>query len=510
MKVYRPSHSSQHDGNPGDCVRFRSGILATFKSGKSLAILGGAGSGKTYMLNHLLTGAATLAGGTNRVAACAFSNSAASNIGGCTIHSLFGAPASWEWSKAQLWESVRRKPGICRRLMNISILFMDEVFSIKSNEIEAIDFVLRQLTDSEEDAALPLGGRQLVAAGDPFQIEPPGVDDDTDNMGTFFESRVWFLSFTGYGDGVVALLNHNHRQKDDMSFYNMLQRIRYGSLFKRDISLLNKSSSSGNIPPLHYTRLCLLNEGVCRINADRIDKLLGMKFCFHALDSFTCSDDAIESTRLRLNQVAPHTLVMKVNCLVVLTRKCGNLLPGTCCKVIDVSVGKEAVWELRNVRVRIVASGSEITAFREPFNVTAVTYHVHTYDRKVVGRRLQLPFVPAYAMTIHKSQGLSLNTVAIDFGAVSNWRPNAMVYVALSRCRNLDGAWVNGLTRDHIRVSRRARALMEELNMFQSCFPDRFIGEKALREYFEDVKVTRGDIETFDMVRQTKRTKLLP
>ena len=141
------------------------------------------------------------------------------------------------------------------RLRRCKILAMDEVSLFKYNEIESIDYVLRRLTNSEYDAAVPLGGRQFLPAGDPFQLEPVKIDEYGNTHKTFFQSRVWFLTFTGYVNGVVAALDHNHRQSSDIEYFNVLRRVRYGTLNDEDIQSLNSTSATGTIAPRTHTTL---------------------------------------------------------------------------------------------------------------------------------------------------------------------------------------------------------------------------------------------------------------
>ena len=93
--------------------------------------------------------------------------------------------------------------------------------------------------------------------------------------------------------------------------------------------------------------------------------------------------------------------------------------------------------------------------------VDVTKFDVHSFDRKVIACKIKLPVIVAYAMTVHRSQGFDLDSVAIDFSSINHWRPNGLVYVALSRCRSRSGLWVRGLQRDFVQVSTRARETFE-------------------------------------------------
>lgn len=181
-------------------------VIKSFCEGRSVAILGGAGSGKTFALSVLLKGAKQKLTCPEDLAICGLTHSAAASIGGTTIHSLFGAPGNWTWSNEELCKLVCTRGSWKERLKRMKFLLLDEGMIMTQNEIEAIDFVFRQLMEDPRDQARIFGGPQLVIAGDPYQLEPVGVDDRSITA-TVMESIVWYLMITGYGDGVIVFLN---------------------------------------------------------------------------------------------------------------------------------------------------------------------------------------------------------------------------------------------------------------------------------------------------------------
>lgn len=488
-------------------------VLKAFKRQRSLAILGGAGSGKTFVLKEVIRCARNVTDARRTVAVCALSNAAASSLEGCTLHSIFGAPSGWEWSKKFLWEQISSNQRRSQRLRDIRILVIDEISLIKRNEIEAIDFVLRKLTKTEEEAGLPLGGRQLIVAGDPFQLEPAGVEDTKTYFETFFQSRVWFLLFTAYGDGVVSVLDRNHRQSGDSEFFSMLQRFRYGDVRAGDFEILNGTSTSLPLgPPREWTRLCLRKKDVFNLNEKRLKELPGPQITAISVDTYTdgTSSSLPKYMAAKLDEVAPRTVLLRINCLVILTRKCGNFNPGSRFLVREVLVGCSSeqdqniddialatVLKLRLLPLTTVSSGHAGTGAEELLDISPEKFHVHNYDRSIAATRVQIPVLLGYAMTVHRSQGMSLETVAVDFSE-ENWKPNGLVYVALSRCTKLSGLWIKGLRAGQVCVSERAKVAMYCVQSLQAHLPRRVIGERALRECLMCVKGKVGDGTTQD------------
>lgn len=120
--------------------------VEAFEQGTSVAILGGAGSGKSFVVSEILARASAQIGQFPKVTACAFTNQAASSLGGLTLHKLLGAPACWEFSKKHLFELVKKRPAIACVLRQIEVLIIDEISMIKRNELDALDYVLRMLS----------------------------------------------------------------------------------------------------------------------------------------------------------------------------------------------------------------------------------------------------------------------------------------------------------------------------------------------------------------------------
>lgn len=374
-----------------------------------------------------------------------------------------------------MWEGIKERPTLVDRLRRIKVLFIDEISLLKGNEIDAIDSVFRKLACDERHASIPFGGRIVVFAGDPFQLEPceEGSSVQVETRDTAYQSRSWYLTFGPLGDGTVVVLGQNHRQSKDPNFFQMLNRIRVGGHSGEDLSLLNATSAGMPKPTDKHTRLFPTNAQVAEINRDVLSKLPGDLLQISSRDTFLVRRTA--GIEARLNWAAPKVIFLKIGARVILTRKVGNTLPGSQ-GVINRIMNLTRVRNNPRYQVDILIFSLDFTKNGKSLRIGIACFDVHGYNREVIASREQLPIIPAYAMTIHRSQGLTMEHVAIDFSAVKKWRPVGLVYVALSRCRSLSGLWVKNLKDDHIRVSPRAFQLMNDIWTLKLHFPFRVNG----------------------------------
>ena len=160
----------QRDGNLDGVQRL---AMEALRNGKTMEILGGAGTGKTLLLRHILKEASYSLGSAPYVVACAYSNRTASVLNGRTIHSLFAAPANWPFQVEKLLSFVSKKTSVrqSRLRLDLRVLVIDEISHITCRMLDSVDGVLREFAVPSVMASLPFGGRHVVLAGDPFQLE---------------------------------------------------------------------------------------------------------------------------------------------------------------------------------------------------------------------------------------------------------------------------------------------------------------------------------------------------
>ena len=453
---------------------YQSQCLEQFKQGKSITILGPAGSGKSFVLKQMIKKAKEKFRLDHEVLVCAYTNTASKAIGGNTIHRSFGARSGMEISKLGLLQSVNNSPIHRSVLLSLKVLFIDEISMLKANEIEAIDFVLRSLSEIPFDASCPFANIQVVFCGDPFQLEPVKVRNSSTSFQTFFESRSWRLTFGGYGNGVIVSLEGNHRQSEDNHLYNVLQRIRLGKQSSKDIEDLNRTSKGEDVPPDGYTRLVLRNNDMNRINKSAQDQLPGMEYHFSGADII--ADTArhritLGELRSQLNEMVPRHLIFKEGDQIILTRRFQGILPGT----------KGTISNISHETLQIHFSDNGSQTARDEFKVTRMKYELFDIDGNLLGSRMQFPLLISYALTVRRVQGISLKRIAIDFRDFDNWALNGAVYVALRRCSNFNSLWIRNLKERHVSISSRTISLVKLLLKLQNIYPARIqIGQSLL------------------------------
>lgn len=465
---------------------FQRKAVQSFKAGKHVAVLGGAGTGKSFVVSKIIA-AAKEKYGERRVAACAGTNNAAKNIGGVTLHRLFGAKINWEWSGAGLWNQVSSSPDVKRALADMDVLIIDEISTVKSSVLESIDAVLRKLVAIDWLAGLPFGGRLIVVSGDPFQLGPVFLNHETEQESAI-DSRPWDHCFGPDSGGVIVLLPQNHRQSSDSNFYGILSRLRVGKQTEDDIRLLNETSKKGTEPPDTYVRLVLTNKQAADINRRELSRIPSEIRTLEACDTIvtrTGSPSLYSELQNRLQHAAPKRVLSKVGARVILTCKVNEYYPGTEMRVIamepcELNNGKHQTFSVLCQPFRYFNESENerpsqlvLSPLRTP---------IHNRCGELLAFREQIPVVPAYALTIHRSQSLSLDRVAVNFSSAHIGRnpfPGA-VYVALSRCKTLSGLWIRGLRQNMIVTPSRAKMLLEQISKIEEHYPSKVVRNKNI------------------------------
>jgi len=475
-----------------------------FESRSNVALFGRAGCGKSEVLRRMVA-SAVASYGREAIAITALAGSVAFIIGGQTLHSLFSMDTRPLSREAWLRETLRR-PDVCRRLNQLRVVFVDEVCTVSSSLFSRLAYVMRRVAPPHMQH-LPFGGCQLVgmwppvplallygclffvqlmvptvdgffqcamcqatdwcepgfpfyaslfkafsflllctAAGDPLQIVPVGVSDTSlDRM--VFDCAAWRSTFGGAA-GKVLCLTGNHRQAQDADFQRMLDRVRWGRAGAQDVNRLNSTSSNDVLGPV--TRLRIKKVAVQAMNKERLARIASPLVEFSAEDviltaDLSLADEAVASLR----SCVDLSVVLKLESLVILTRKLGNVAPGARGVVKRFIVaGDQGVDTVTEVECDF--DGELIIVGRSRFSA---------YDS--TGTELafceQIPLLLGWAITVHRAQGLTLDAVEIDF-QLDSWSTAGLVYTALSRARSFSCLRVQGLRRDLIHASRSAVA----------------------------------------------------
>ena len=381
--------------------------------------------------NVLITGAAGTGKSTILKKFCKFSKKkyvvlaptgiAATNVNGQTIHKFFKFGRSMV-TKEDIddvnGKDDRYKPKIYERVETIII---DEISMVRRDIFDAMDQILRkyQLKDK------PFGGVQLILFGDMYQLPPVVTEEEgsilcsvyDNNSNYFFNSNIYpELSL------IIIRLNHIYRQSDG-EFIEILNRMQNKLLTKKDLGILNKQVKPGKDNSDHVI-LCTKNNEANNYNSERLEKLPNPAVLYEAY-----SEGNINIER---DTPAIERLILKVGSRVMTTVNSTNPFN----PYFNGSLGTVTRLSKDYIEVKL-DSDKTVTVTEHTFNKIAHTFKNGRIVKEQVGIVIQLPIKLAWAMTIHKSQGQTLEKVFIDFKN-KPWA-HGQTYVAFSRVRSLTG-----------------------------------------------------------------------
>ena len=416
------------------------------EDGENVFLTGAAGTGKSYLFRYLRQELRKAFPAPAQVATTAPTGIAAINVGGVTIHSWSGVGLG-RGSADKLVASVTKSRKASARWRACKVLLIDEISMLDSELFSSLALVGAAVRGVEK----PFGGLQLVCCGDFHQLPPVGLG----NFGkTFcFGSRAWRdLEMRS------VVLTEVIRQRGDQPFIAMLNEIRKGRLLPATSAALAACHVSCKPLPtdgILPTKLLCKNRGVDAENLTRLGQLPGTAVVFAARDRF--KGNAVSDNRARTQVLAaadskvPGTLSLKVGAQVVLLRNLDaelGLANGSRGVVLGFepsqgSSGGGGGGGYGHVPMRKGAMRPLIK-----FD-SGTTLHLETYE-VFVGKgqagsvtRVQLPLKLAWALTVHKSQGMSLTRCMVEVADAFDY---GQVYVALSRAESRQGLWLSGGT----------------------------------------------------------------
>jgi ATP-dependent DNA helicase PIF1 len=412
------------------------GPLELIRDGAPLImVLGGAGTGKTTFLHALRR----LGGG--KQAFLAPTGVAALQLGGQTIHSFFGLPP-------RLLDPQQVKPRAQRKaiLKKLERLVIDEISMVRADVLDAVDRCLRNARGNLE----PFGGVQIVLVGDFLQLPPVVPSAEREVLGHMgYEGPFAFDAQVLREVDITRLpFTHVWRQTDDY-FIAQLTHLRTGRLIEEAVAAINEASHRPHRPGRTPVVLAPTNARVDAYNRHGMEGLAesGRIYSGASQGEFDLANDRLP---------VPETLVLKTGARVMAVRNDPEK------QWVNGSVGTVIGLAPDRAYVRL-DTGNTV-------EVERVSWERIRYDwdeagakieAKVVGTYTQLPLVPAWAVTVHKAQGLTLEDVRIDFD--SGAFAAGQAYVALSRARSLEGlSLARPLRASDIRIDRRVARYVTE------------------------------------------------
>ena len=410
--------------------------LSILKTGANVFLTGEPGSGKTHTTNQYV---AYLRSHGVELAITASTGIAATHISGMTIHSWSGIGIKQELTPYDI-DRITQNERVVRRVSRAKVLVIDEVSMLSAHTLGLVDTVCRELKNPEK----AFGGLQIVFVGDFFQLPPIMRRETEQGERLAFENapkapRAQFAYRSPSwkaAQPVVCYLTEQHRQEDAL-FLNILSAIRNGNVNKEHEAHL---ATRKHIAPNEYkntTKLFSHNADVDEVNNTQLKKLSGSPHTFTMKEYGTKS--FVE--QLKKSCLSPERLLLKTGAKVMFTKNSpeGRFVNGTTGEVI----GFESAEGYPRVKLR---SGRVLT-------VEPAEWAVET-EGKALARIGQIPLRLAWAITVHKSQGMSLDSAFIDLTQAFEYGQG---YVALSRVRTLAGLQLAGWNEQALRVHPDAR-----------------------------------------------------
>lgn len=385
------------------------------RTNRPIFLTGKAGTGKTTFLRYIKANV------SKNMAIVAPTAVAAINAGGVTIHSFFQVPFGPQIpaATAEFKQVTQEKDRI---LKCIELLIIDEISMVRADTLDHIDAVLRQCKGSSR----PFGGVQLLMIGDLYQL-PPVYEKDWPVLQRFYKGPYFFNSLVFKQIDVLTFeLTQVYRQKDPV-FVNILNHIRDGYADHAMLEQLNAHYDPDldtNWLKDHVT-LSTHNKLVDEINQHRLKDLPGEAYTFKA---------TITGDMPKEGYPTEDELVLKTGAQVMFIKNDSSGKK----QYYNGRTGRIIALSPTNIRLAFLDDGSEFDVVRETW--TNVKYALGETEQKVNeqnnGSFVQYPLRLAWAITVHKSQGLTFDKAIIDVDAAFAF---GQTYVALSRCRSLDG-----------------------------------------------------------------------
>ena len=394
---------------------------------KLIYLTGKAGTGKTTFLKYLKQT-------TNKnTVILAPTGVAAINAGGQTINSFFQIKPSVyvpndkrlrkraeanDTDRSTIYDHFHYFKERIEIINGMELLIIDEISMVRCDLLDVIDNLLRVFRKREFE---PFGGVQVILIGDTFQLPPVIKDDEWEILNRFYNSHYFFDSKVIKGNKPIYIeLKKIYRQKEQ-EFIELLNKVRINQITQNELTYLNSKHNPTFTPNVNdnYITLATHNNIVDSINSTKLAELTTELKLFEATITGIFPDTNMPTNRI---------LELKEGAQIMLIKNTKLYYNGTIGKVKSISENK----------IKIDVKDSQITVERETWKNIRYSYNVnrHIIDEETIGTFTQFPIKLAWAITVHKSQGLTFEKVFADLGGAF---ASGQVYVALSRCTSFNG-----------------------------------------------------------------------
>lgn len=441
--------------------------LDILKMGHNVYLTGSAGSGKTYVLNQYIN---YLKKHEVDVGVTASTGIAATHMNGTTIHSWSGLGIRDTVSPADL-DAMEEKQYLWKRFQNARVLIIDEISMMHHFRLDLVEKICKFFKRNEK----PFGGIQVILCGDFFQL-PPVARRGEDEAHFVYHSNAWDNM-----DIKVCYLHEQHRQHD-ADFIQVLNDIRASSVSAETLNLLTARYNKEPDTTVRATKLYTHNIDVDKINDVELEKLEGELHTYSMTERGR--DHLIET--IKKSCLAPGILRIKKGAHVMFVKN--NTEAGYANGTLGTVVG----FDFDDTPIVETASGKRITA-------TPIEWDIQEEGRVLAGIT-QVPLRLAWAITVHKSQGMSLDAVEVD---LSKSFERGMGYVALSRVRTLKGLKLLGLNDVALEVH-------EEVLGFDKTLQKESEKTRALLKQFTKTQLDAVHTKVIELLAPIKKIPKIP